>query len=201
MLLLEGMEHLLERLLKPKHRGYFLKYLTLIHEIEVKTIAEIGVFRGKNAKVLREEFPKAHLYLIDPWKPTSPYLHSKSAVSRDPQIFIEAKAHVEALFQEDPLTTLIARESQEALSLLPEKLDLVFLDANHAYEALKEEIVRWLKRVRPGGILAGHNYGRPRLPGVAQAVSELLPSFYLGQDEVWYTFADESRSPFCLDLE
>lgn len=176
----------LDRLLIRKHRGCYLKYLALIHQIEVKSIVEIGVFRGKNAVVLRHEFPDAHLYLIDPWAPSTSYLESGSAVSEKQKIYDDALDRVQSIFEEDPKATVIKKLAANAAPEVPNNLDLVFIDANHEYHQVKEEILTWKDKVRPGGIISGHNYGRNRLPGVKKAVDEIFgDDFLLGQDEVW----------------
>lgn len=173
-------------LIKRKHRACYLKLLTYFHQIEVNSIVEIGVFRGKNAEVLREMFPHAHLYLIDPWKPTPEYLQSGSAVSEDLAVYEKALRRVERLFGNDPQVTLLKKCSHEAFHDVPDFVDLVFIDANHAYPIVKRDILLWQRKVRLGGILSGHNYGRKRLPGVKQAVDEMFgDAFFLGQDEVW----------------
>ncbi len=61
-------------------------------------------------------------------------------------------------------------------------LFFVFLDADHLYEAVRDDIAAWKGKIRPGGILAGHDYRLDPLPqmsnaqsgypGVAQAVDE-----------------------------
>lgn len=53
--------------------------------------------------------------------------------------------------------------------------DLVFIDANHTYDDVRADIRAWLPLVKPGGILAGHDYSPDLFPGVVQAVDELLP--------------------------
>ncbi len=51
----------------------------------------------------------------------------------------------------------------------------VFIDADHRYEAVKDDIAAWLPKIRPGGIIAGHDYYATDWPGVAQAVDEAFP--------------------------
>ena len=181
------MHEILDRLLIRKHRGSYLKYLSLIREIEIQTIVEIGVYRGKNAEVLRKEFPDAHLFLIDPWAPDAPYQASGSAVSEDQKVYDKAKKRTYSLFENDPQVTIIEKTSADAAPLVPNNIDLVFIDANHAYYSVYQDILTWKPKIRSGGILSGHNFGRPRLPGVEKAVTKLLPNFHLGQDEVWYS--------------
>jgi hypothetical protein len=61
-----------------------------------------------------------------------------------------------------------------------ESLDFVFIDASHEYEDVKKDIEAWLPKVKPGGILAGHDYHGDEndwFPGVKQAVNESLTEF------------------------
>ena len=41
-------------------------------------------------------------------------------------------------------------------------LDFVYIDANHQDPYVTQDITAWQGKVRPGGILAGHDYARPR---------------------------------------
>lgn len=49
-----------------------------------------------------------------------------------------------------------------------------FIDADHRYEAVRDDIDTWLPKVQPGGIIAGHDYGHPDLVGVKRAVDEMF---------------------------
>jgi len=51
--------------------------------------------------------------------------------------------------------------------------DFVFIDANHEYEAVKADITAYLPKVKPGGVLAGHDY-HPVEHEVKRAVDELF---------------------------
>jgi predicted O-methyltransferase YrrM len=51
--------------------------------------------------------------------------------------------------------------------------DLVFIDADHSYEAVKRDAALAFPLLAPGGCLVFHDYGSPADPGVAKAVHEL----------------------------
>lgn len=52
--------------------------------------------------------------------------------------------------------------------------DSIFIDANHHFAEAKADIEGWLPFLRPGGIIAGHDYW-PADPGVMSAVNEVFP--------------------------
>ncbi len=51
-------------------------------------------------------------------------------------------------------------------------LDFVFIDADHSYEAVRDDIRNWRPKVRRGGWLGGHDYRSDKWPGVVRAVDE-----------------------------
>jgi predicted O-methyltransferase YrrM len=66
--------------------------------------------------------------------------------------------------------------SLEAAQLFKDgSLDAVYIDADHSYPSAREDILTWKPKVRPGGILSGHDYGRCHI-GVKLAVDEILGS-------------------------
>lgn len=154
----------------------------------VLSIAEIGVYRGLCSLFLRYCFPTANRYLIDPWELGSTYEDSDGPVTIKESEMREAFNSVTRCFQNDPLTHILKKTSKEASSLVPDSLDLVFIDGNHDYEYVKEDIELWLPKVRSGGILAGHDYDliENRFPGVKRAVDELFgDQISIGKDNVW----------------
>jgi cephalosporin hydroxylase len=54
-------------------------------------------------------------------------------------------------------------------------VDLVFLDGDHREESVRADIRAWRAHVRPGGWLAGHDYGFHLYPGVRKVVDEIFP--------------------------
>lgn len=60
-----------------------------------------------------------------------------------------------------------------ALRFPHEWVDLVFLDGGHTLTEVLEDIAAWWPRVRPGGVIAGHDF-HPLHPGVPVAVISSL---------------------------
>jgi hypothetical protein len=51
-------------------------------------------------------------------------------------------------------------------------VDFVFIDADHIYERVRDDINAWLPKIKPGGIIAGHDYNPPH--EVERAVNEIF---------------------------
>ena len=72
-----------------------------------------------------------------------------------------------------------------------ESLDWVYIDANHRYEYVKENLEIWTPKVKKGGICAGHDYDNPKSQGkgwnVKKAVDEFVPRYLLNiEGLVWW---------------
>jgi hypothetical protein len=170
------------------HRAPYLSFIAWALNVDVKTVAEIGVNRGETSKIFRQRFPQARLFLIDPWQLTSEYLCSATPISRKQKHYDKAYSFVTEQFKNDSHVTILRMTSLEAIAHTPEQFDLIFIDANHEYLHVKQDILAWLPKVRPGGIIAGHDY-EPSIPmfsGVKQAVDEIFGNkIMLGKDRLW----------------
>lgn len=71
----------------------------------------------------------------------------------------------------------------ETMTRLPDKLlDLVFIDGSHDYESVKCDLETFHGKLKPGGILAGHDWN---YPGVEKAVRERFPDVSVAHDSIW----------------
>lgn len=131
---------------------------------------EVGTERGVFAKQILKTARR--LYCVDPWKAYKGYRDHVSQQKLD-SFYRETQ---ERLKEYD--CTLMRMFSEEAVKSFPDgSLDFVYIDANHDYENVKRDIELWSKKVKEGGIVAGHDYvkrkGQGHLYGVVQAVDEL----------------------------
>ena len=51
---------------------------------------------------------------------------------------------------------------------------MVFIDAGHLYDEVKSDICKWMCRLKPHGILCGHDYTAGEWHGVKKVVDELF---------------------------
>ena len=55
-------------------------------------------------------------------------------------------------------------------------LDFVYLDGNHNFTHIAEDIHHWLRKVKPGGILSGHDYVKHK-PGIDTHVYQVVNAY------------------------
>lgn len=159
-------------------------------------MAEIGVWRGDTSHVLLRDRPTLFLYMVDIWRtvdPASEYRQTGDKMAR--LSLYEAKLNKEMATQ---VTEFAADRRQilqgESVTVAPQfadrSLDLVFIDAEHTYNAVRADIAAWLPKLKAGGILCGHDYSHKRFRGVKQAVDEWMAAtgHTLGTiKDVWWT--------------
>jgi len=63
---------------------------------------------------------------------------------------------------------------------------MVFIDGDHSYKAVKQDIQTAINLLKPGGMLSGHDYNKDHWPGTVEAVNELLPEVN-EVDTIWWT--------------
>ena len=61
-------------------------------------------------------------------------------------------------------------------------LDFVFIDGDHSYESVRDDIAAWFPKLVPGGLIAGHDFS-PDFPGVVWAVIEAFGKFFVDRGE------------------
>lgn len=128
------------------------------HALGRQTIVEFGVWKGRSTSAIAAACPGI-VYAVDRWEGTGPYQELN-----DPQGKAKVKAQAAANLSQFSNVRLIDSPTSEALPLLlaadPKlQIDLLFIDANHDYQSVKDDC-RWLEKyMAPGSITSGHDYG------------------------------------------
>lgn len=156
--------------------------------------AEIGVKEGEMSSQLLRGHLGLHLTMVDQWLSDPAQKADNTFYSRTQEHFDRDKAIAMRVTDfAAARRTVIHNPSVEAAQGVPDKsLDFVFIDANHVYEACCRDIEAWYPKLKPGGILCGHDYFRPHWPdeGVQRAVDEFVKStsskLEISGDNTWF---------------
>jgi hypothetical protein len=150
-------------------------------------VAEVGVAEGEHARLIRDITKPKRLYLVDPWVSANNPNYGSDAmklISDDGVDILEEGKFSVGIHKDDIVA--MKEYSVEASKKFPDEFfDYVYIDANHSYESVKEDIEHWYPKVKPGGYISGHDYrhgqrsGLAAKYGVVRAVHELLEEYGL----------------------
>ncbi|MDP1774201.1 MAG: class I SAM-dependent methyltransferase [Methylobacter sp.] len=123
-------------------------------------IVEIGSWLGTGStKVIIEELQaigSGTLYCVDTWKGSENVAqHQEVAAHYD---IFETFSHNVNLANGEAYVKPLMMSSKDAAAIIEDgSIDLVFIDGDHSYAAVTEDIALWKSKVREGGILCGHD--------------------------------------------
>ena len=118
---------------------------------------EVGTFKGECSKKIMETWDGT-LYMVDVWRPLSneEYLDSSNHGNHENNIYAEAMNSIKGF---EDRAVMVRASSEIASSIFEDNsLDFVYIDANHAYDYVVQDIDLWYPKVKNGGYLCGHDY-------------------------------------------
>jgi predicted O-methyltransferase YrrM len=145
-------------------------------------IIEIGSWKGRSTRALADN-TFGEVYAVDTWKGTyNEPIHEKELLGKSPDWLLnEFKSNMSDLFNVNIIQGLSVDVAKQLSNL---RFDMVFIDAGHTYQEVREDILSWYPLVTKGGLLSGHDY-ISEWPGVIEAVDELLPNRIIVADRCW----------------
>lgn len=108
----------------------------LFYEWGLRKGAEIGA--SENSEVMCEA--GLELTCVDPWSSEEEFIKALNRLKPYNVKFLRT-------------TSMEAARRVDKVSL-----DFVYIDGNRKFDFVMEDIITWARRVRPGGIVAGHDY-------------------------------------------
>lgn len=131
------------------------QFVELINFYKYKKCAEIGVQHGHfSQQLLNSNLEK--LYLIDCWQHQDNYADISNVEQKNQD---EIYSSVINRFKNENRVRIIKGFSLSVCREFSNNyFDFVYLDSDHSYSHLSKEIKKWYKKVRNGGMIAGHDY-------------------------------------------
>lgn len=120
---------------------------------------EIGVLQASFSEWILEHWKGHCLHSIDPWLHFSDGSYVDGHNLSDSNHEEHYRIACEKLSPFGHRSKIHRKRSEEAApDFLDGSLDFVYIDAQHHYEAVRDDIARWYPKVKVGGIIGGHDF-------------------------------------------
>ena len=163
----------------PKKRYEVIS--SLINDNGFNSFVEVGVWKGENLFEVADSCKCLGLIIgIDPYNEND-YVKKtffKEVTSAEPSQEVKDGVFNDVLMEASEDERIIIKRNKSvnaAKEIIDGSIDIVFIDGNHSYKSVKEDIKAWLPKVRAGGFLCGHNY-ELKYFSVIKAVNNVLGS-------------------------
>ena len=110
-----------------------------------RTIVELGTFEGKTAVALARESP-GNVYTIDPFTPGRLGICYGRVIAN----VARRRAKLRNLH-------FLRGFSHDVAPRFEQPVDMIFIDANHSYEAVRRDWADWTPKLTSGGVVAMHD--------------------------------------------
>lgn len=176
--------------------GYF-DFAGLYHNLVLDIpdnghFVEVGTWYGRSVIYLANQFKafgkRVKIDCVDTWDGGTDSVLQAQLAQEPRDLFSVFMDHVRASRNQHIINPVRLPSIEAAKQYADNSLDVVFIDADHHYEAVLADLNAWYPKVKPGGIIAGHDFSfSPQFahPGVTKAVLEffhdkpleILPAF------------------------
>lgn len=155
----------------------------LINKEVLKDVVELGIGRSQTLSYLAVHCPSTNIIAVDQWKVNDnrKVIGSETYADWDMST-LKLKAHTIA---ENHRNILVMDYSTHEASTLfqDESFDLVFIDADHTYEGVTQDIKDWMPKLKKGGYLFGHDID---WLSVQYGVRSIFREYNKDDDNLWW---------------
>ena len=123
--------------------------------------AEIGVWKGDFSQLILELCQPRELHLVDPWEfaPNFPKRWYGGAKAKSQNDMDDIWRSVMQRFGMLPSVTIHKRKSTEFAAECPDGyFDWIYVDGDHSYAAVLEDLECWYPKLKRGGYISGDDY-------------------------------------------
>lgn len=138
---------------------------SVINEKKYKLVAEIGIGYGTHAKQLLRDTNLEHLFLVDPMTYYPNDLFATDIMTKEAEVPGNNFDEMVSLIKEElsPWKEQYTWFRKPSLEVTDEEipdgyLECVFIDGDHSYHAVLNDLRFWWKKVKLGGQILGDDY-------------------------------------------
>ncbi len=143
------------------------------------TMVEVGSFTGESTEAFALSGKFKQITAVDAWSndvKSEAFVHCDMALAE--QLFILRTYKYKIIRRMRSPSILASHQFPD------HSIDFVYIDADHEYNNVSDDISHWLPKVRQSGYIGGHDFSI-YFPGVVMAVQEVFPNPILFPDSSW----------------
>lgn len=130
----------------------------LFAELKFKKGVEIGVDKGIYSEILLKANPQLQLTSIDPWR-ASAYEQGIPGINYRQKYYDDSYKEAKKRLSPYKKSKIVRKKSLTAVKDFKDNsLDFVYIDGNHNFINVTNDIHEWSKKVKVGGIISGHDF-------------------------------------------
>ena len=164
----------------PRNKEWYRRRVSQIHNGE---IAEVGVYGGASILSIVDICIQNGIIIhgIDPWEKISTFNGKKVPLDekkKKQRSLKQRRKHLADVIEKynygDTIKLIQGFSTKVADRFVDNSLDLVFIDGDHSYDAVSNDLRAWWPKVKQGcGVMGGHDYSGPA-SNITQAVDEFV---------------------------
>jgi hypothetical protein len=134
-------------------------WTAFLNRIGAKTVAELGVAKGKFAERVLDDCPALErYYMIDPWRHLEDW--NRPANTRNDERFQEVFEAAMANTRPHEAKRVVLRgRTQDVIDRIPDgSLDFAYVDGDHTLRGVTVDLIRVFRKVRDGGWIGGDDF-------------------------------------------
>ena len=136
--------------------GGLIDMVNHIGALKDKVMVEIGCFTGVSTETFLQFKPKK-LYAIDIWGLNESYTDCDWIESGRPNFSLIEESFRTMAKNYDNVEIIKNFSKHASFGFRNKSVDLVYIDGEHTYNAVAEDIEHWLPKIKSGGYIAGHD--------------------------------------------